>query len=153
MSETDEELPFTGETVLVPVDGTEESTAAAEYAVAIADRYGAELQIIYVLGEAVVRALDSSLADHAQLAEEHRAYLDDLRSMASDAGVPITTMSARGFSTRRKARHPGSVVLDCAEEIGADFLVVPRQSQDQADLLAKTAEYVLSYATQPVLSV
>jgi nucleotide-binding universal stress UspA family protein len=141
------------ETVLVPVDGTDESTAATEYAVALADQYGATLRIVYVLGESVVRALDTGLAGDEELAEDHDAYLDELRSMAADADVPISTMLAYGFSTSQKTRHPGSVVLDTAEDLDADFLVVPRQAQDDPGVLAKTAEYVLSYASQPVLSV
>ena len=51
----------TVETVLVPVDGSEDSTRAAEYAVAIADRYDATLEVLYILGEDVVRAIDARL--------------------------------------------------------------------------------------------
>ena len=62
---------------------------------------------------------------------------------------------AYGFSKTKKSQHPGSVVLDTADEIGADFLVIPREDQheDEQDTLAKAAEYVLLYASQPVLSV
>jgi hypothetical protein len=47
------------------------------------------------------------------------------------------------------------VVLDCAEEVGADFLVVPREtpSEDVRMTIGKAALYVLQYADQPVLSV
>jgi hypothetical protein len=60
---------------------------------------------------------------------------------------------AHGFSTTQLSRHPGSVVLDTTEELGADFVVVPREPVSGDDVLAKTAEYVLLYASQPVLSV
>jgi hypothetical protein len=55
----------------------------------------------------------------------------------------------------RKLTHPGSVILDAADQIGADFLVIPRESarEESADVLEKAAEYVLLYASQPVLSV
>jgi hypothetical protein len=51
--------------------------------------------------------------------------------------------------------HPGSVVLDTAEQKYADFLVVPRSevADDPDAVLGKAAEYVLMYASQPVLSV
>jgi hypothetical protein len=47
------------------------------------------------------------------------------------------------------------VILDCAEDLAVDFLVVPRETSagDAADVLEKAAEYVLLYASQPVLSV
>lgn len=143
------------ETVLVPVDGTDDATTAAEYAVAIADMYDAALQIVYVLGEQVVRAIESGTVEEETLAEDHQTYLGDLRAMASAQGVAVDTMTAYGFSTTRKTRHPGSVVLDCADDVDADFLVIPREPQgdDDPDVLAKTAEYVLLYASQPVLSV
>jgi len=40
-------------------------------------------------------------------------------------------------------------------DVDADFLVVPREpmSGDTGDVLEKAAEYVLLYASQPVLSV
>ena len=41
------------ETVLVPVDGSEEAMEAVEYAVAIAERYDAVIHALYVLGEDV----------------------------------------------------------------------------------------------------
>lgn len=146
---------LTVQTVLVPVDGSDESTRAARYAIAIADRYDASLEVVYVLGEEVVRAIERDRLDEETVAADLQAYLDDLRSLADDVDVPMESMSAYGFSPTRKTRHPGSVVLDCAEDVDADFLVIPRESQGEGveDVLAKTAEYVLLYASQPVLSV
>ncbi|MFO7832750.1 MAG: universal stress protein, partial [Halohasta sp.] len=44
--------------VVVPIDGSEESRTAVEYAIAVADRYDASVHALYVLGEPTVRALD-----------------------------------------------------------------------------------------------
>lgn len=141
--------------VLVPVDGTDDATEAAEYAVAIADRYDADVHAVYVLGRAVARALEREAVDDEAVAEETRAYVEDLRSLASAAGVRLDATVAYGFSTTVKRHHPGSVILDTADEVDADFLVVPREppGEDERDVLAKAAEYVLLYASQPVLSV
>lgn len=149
------DAPEPVESVLVPVDGSDEATTAAEYAVSIADRYDATLQLLYVLDERVIRAIESGSVAADTVAGDHRAYLEELESMADDQGVAAESMIAYGFSTTNKRQHPGSVVLDSAEDTGADFLVIPRQPQgeDRADVLAKTAEYVLLYASQPVLSV
>ncbi|GAB7094883.1 universal stress protein [Halolamina litorea] len=129
--------------VLVAVDGSEESTRAVEYAVGVADAYGAAVHVVYVLPEG------------ATATTETEEYADTAEEIAADAGVPIDTETVSGFSTDRLSQHPGSVVLDTAEDAGADFLVVPREPQtgSRAAVLEKTAEYVLRYASQPVLSV
>lgn len=147
--------PLAVDSVLVPVDGTDESLEAVSYAVAIADRYDASLRALYVLGEDVVRAIESGTVDSDAVADENRVFLEEVSNRAEAAGVPTDTMLAYGFSTTQKTRHPGSVVLDTAEELDVDFLVVPREPQWDAErgVLAKAAEYVLLYASQPVLSV
>lgn len=141
--------------VLVPVDGTDESTDAVEYAVAIADKYDAELYVVYVLDEDVVRAIERGSVDEDEVATDNRAYLERMAGIATEADVAVDTVIAYGYSTRRKRRHPGSAVLDCADEIDADFIVVPRESptDDEPNVLEKAAEYTLLYASQPVLSV
>jgi len=148
-------MSLTVDTVLVPVDGSDESETAAEYAVAVADRYDAAVHVLYVLGEGVTRGMETGDLAEATVAEENRAFVEDCREHAAEYDVPLGTTTAAGFSTRRKARHPGSVILDCAEEVDADFLVVPRESagDDHSEVLEKAAEYVLLYASQAVLSV
>jgi nucleotide-binding universal stress UspA family protein len=142
------------DTVLVPVDGTEASVAATEYAVAVAERYDAAVHALYVLGEAVTRGIDAGDVEEADAVEETNAFVADIQSLAP-ADVTVESSIAYGFSTSRKLQHPGSVILDCAEDIDADFLVVPREGMrgDAADVLEKSTEYVLLYASQPVLSV
>lgn len=142
------------ETVLVPVDGSEESTAAVEYAVRIAEEYDADLHAIHVLGESATRALERGTVDPDDVAAETDAYADAVTDVTAGTPVSVSQSVAYGFSTRRKLVHPGNVVLDAAEQMSADFLVVPReQSHKAGDVLAKAAEYVLLYASQPVLSV
>ena len=142
------------DTVLVPVDGTEASVSATEYAVAVADRYDAAVHALYVLGEAVTRGIDAGDVEEADVVDETNAFVADIETLAPP-GVAVESSIAYGFSTSRKLQHPGSVILDCAEDIDADFLVVPREGMrgDAADVLEKSAEYVLLYASQPVLSV
>jgi nucleotide-binding universal stress UspA family protein len=148
-------MPLTVDTVLVPVDGTDASVAAAEYAFAVADRYDADAHALYVLGETVTRAIETGDVAEDEVVEETNAFFADLSDIAPD-GVGVDHSIAYGFSTSRKLQHPGSVILDAADDIRADFLVVPREGMrgDAAgDVLEKAAEYVLLYASQPVLSV
>ncbi|KTG08765.1 universal stress protein UspA [Haloprofundus marisrubri] len=147
--------PLDLDIVLVPVDGSDESTVAIEYAIGIAERYDATVHAVYVLGEEVVRAIESDAVDEDEVAAETEAFTDNVAEMAAEHDVEVTTSNAYGFSVNVKTRHPGSVVLDTAEEVDADFIVVPREpvSGDPGEVLEKAAEYVLLYASQPVLSV
>ena len=149
------DAPVTVEQVLVPVDGSDESALAVEYAVAIAEQYDADVHAVYVFGEQISRAIETGAIDEDEVARETESYLDEIAAIADAHDVSLSSATAYGFSTHRKAQHPGSVVLDCAEEVGADFLVVPREPQTgvPGEVLEKAAEYVLLYATQPVLSV
>ncbi|WP_259518726.1 universal stress protein [Halanaeroarchaeum sp. HSR-CO] len=142
------------DTVLVPVDGSEAAADAAEYAVAIAERYDADLHVLYVLGETVARGMEAGDIDRTDVADESQLFVEDVAAMAEDP-TRVESSMAYGFSTVRKTRHPGSVVLDTAEELSVDFIVIPRESLagEHGDALEKAAEYVLLYASQPVLSV
>ena len=148
-------VPLSPSLVLVPVDGSEESLSAVAYATAIAAEYDATVHALYVVSEDVARAIDARGVDDASLAADTESFLEAVVDVVDGADVPLSTSMAYGFSTRQLSRHPGSVVLDTAEELGADFVVVPREpvSGDPDEVLAKAAEYVLLYASQPVLSV
>lgn len=152
---TTDRRPLDVDLVLVPVDRSDESAAAVEYACAVAAEYGAGVHAVHVLGEDVVRAIETGAVDDREVARDGEAIAETTASIADDCGVELSTSVAYGFSTKMKLRHPGSVILDTAEELGADFVVVPREpvSGDPGEVLAKAAEYVLLYATQPVLSV
>ncbi|MFB6169694.1 MAG: universal stress protein [Haloarculaceae archaeon] len=154
------------DTVLVPVDQSEESVVAVEYAAAVADRYDAGIHVLSVLDEDVSRALERGTMDEADVAADHEAFIERVLQLENvdwkvdaDGGdpetVPLTHSTVHGFSPSRLMRHPGSAVLDVAEEVDADFVVVPRESVEggTTKVLEKADVYVLSYADQPVLSV
>ncbi|ELK45932.1 UspA domain-containing protein [Haloferax sp. BAB-2207] len=111
----------------MPVDQSEEATRAAEYAAAVAAEYDAAVHAVHVLGEDVVRAIEQGVVDEDAVAEDSKAVTDTVSALAETADVPVTTSVAYGFSRTSKLRHPGSVVLDTAEELDADFIVVPRE--------------------------
>ncbi|WP_336001673.1 universal stress protein [Halorientalis halophila] len=141
--------------VLVPLDGSEESLDAAEYAVAIAEQYGAAVHALYLLEESVVRSMESGDLPGDAVAEDTTEFMDAVERLAADRVVSMGHSTARAFVPTQLTHHPGSVILDTAEAIGADFLVVPREplSSNPDEVLGKAAEYVLQYAGQPVLSV
>ncbi|MFB6178933.1 MAG: universal stress protein [Halorientalis sp.] len=143
------------ESILVPLDGSEEALTAAEYALAVAERYDASVHALYVLGEAVARSLDAGELAEDAVATRTVEFMDAVADLAADRDVTLTHSEALGFTPSQLTHHPGSVILDTATEVDADFLVVPREpiSGDPDEVLGKAAEYVLMYASQPVLSV
>jgi nucleotide-binding universal stress UspA family protein len=145
-------------TVLVPVDGSDASLAAGEHAAAVAARYDATVHALYVYDTDRSRAIESGTADEEAMAADAQSALERVTETCAAVGVAVSSSTALGFSANRLTRHPGSVVLDVADTADAGFLVVPRERDadtetDVPGVLAKTAEYVVAYASQPVLSV
>lgn len=141
--------------VLVPLDGSEESLEAAEYAVAVARRYDADVHALYVLDESTARSLESGEIEGDAVAADTEAFMESVDQYAADHDISMCHSTALGFVTTQLTHHPGSVILDTADAVDAGFLVVPREpvSGDPDEVLGKAAEYVLQYASQPVLSV
>ena len=139
--------------MLVPVDGSEEAMEAVEYAVAIAERYDAVVHALYVLGEDAAAAMQEGNIEAAAIARQSEQVMASVRGLAED--VPVDHSSAYDFSRTRLAQHPGSVILDVAESLESDFVVVPREpvTGSSEAVIEKAAEYVLAHASQPVLSV
>jgi nucleotide-binding universal stress UspA family protein len=141
------------ETVLVPVDGTRAAMEAVEHATAIAERYDACVHALYLLGEDAATAVGEKRVEERAIAERGEQIMASVRSIAGE--VPVEHSSACGFSITRLRQHPGSVILDVAEMIDVEFIVVPREpvTGEAGAVIEKAAEYVLAYASQPVLSV
>lgn len=141
------------DTVLAPIDGTQEAMESIEYALAIADRYDACVHALYLLGESAAAAIRDDSVETAAIAERGKQIMAGVRAIAED--VPVDHSSACGFSVNRLTQHPGSVILDVAEMLDVGFIVVPRQpiTGDSEAVIERASEYVLAHASQPVLSV
>jgi len=140
------------ERVLVPVDASERAERAVEYAFALADRYGAAVHVLHVVDEPVARGLETGDVEAETVAEEQQSFLAETNALSPE--VPVSHSTAIGFSRSRLRQHPGSAILDVAEELDADFIVVPREHATEPDeTIGKSAQYVVEYASQPVLSV
>lgn len=139
--------------VLAPVDASERAARSVDYAIAVADRYDADIHLLYVLDQRVARGIEAGDVAADSIAEKHRAFSERVRERLDDG--EFSHSSAAGFSTQRLAQTPGTVILDAADELDADFLVVPRETETEAPdaTLGKAALHVLEYASQPVLSV
>lgn len=140
------------DTVLVPVDGTDTSAEAVEYALTVAETYDAGIHLLHVVDEDTRRAVERDTVDAAAVAADQQAFLD---AAVGETDCPVSSSVVVGFSASRLSTNPVTVVLDTAGNVGADFIVIPRESvrEEPTAMLAKVAQYVLSHASQPVLSV
>ena len=142
--------------VLAPVDASHRAERSVEYAVEIAERYDASLHLLYVLDETLVRQIETGAVEKAQIAEDQRSFTDTVQELFDDGdGRTLDHSAAAGFSPSRLRQSPGSVILDVAEALDADFIVVPREpgEDEPEEAIGRAALYVCQYASQPVLSV
>lgn len=134
-------------TVLLAVDGSDDSMEAARRAVDLAARYGAELGACYVIETRT--AYDNAIVDPETvdrvLREEGEAALAAVAELAAEEGVPV----------RGAIRHgtPHEELLDHAEREGADLIVVGRQGRSplKAVLLGSTTDAVVRLSPVPVV--
>jgi len=142
--------------VLVAVDSSEQSREAAEYAVALAGRYGADVHLLHFVDHRMMHGVETGDVPPDELAEKQQAVTDAVRDcLPGDGSVEFTFSGAVGFSGSKLGQTPGSVILDVADELDADFLVVPREAPtgEPDEVVGKAALHVLEYASQPTLSV
>lgn len=142
--------------VLSAADNTRDAAEAAECAAEVAARYGADLHLLHVIDQRIVQGLESGELKSDTVAERQQWITGHARQHLPESGaVTLTQSGAIGFSPDRLDQTPGSVILTVADNMGADFLVVPRVSAHGSpeEVLGKAALRVVEYAEQPVLSV
>ncbi|RDZ54897.1 universal stress protein [Haloferax sp. Atlit-4N] len=138
-------------TVLVPTDGSARSRAAARRAIDLAGVYGASIHALAVIDTAdlglwtasdvPVERVRASLRDDAEMAVE------EVASLAADAGVPCETMVRIGVPYRE--------ILDATAEADADLVVMATHGRTGLEhaVLGSTTERVVRLADVPVLTV
>jgi nucleotide-binding universal stress UspA family protein len=136
--------------ILCPVDFSEESRRALEHAVAIARRWGAQLDVLHVYQAAspfdIVPPDDDTAAQDPQLDMLRTALNDFVQPIAGDAAV--TLRLRHGTAARRP-------IVREADEIDADLLIIGSHGRSGLErfLLGSTSDSIVKTATCPVLVV
>jgi nucleotide-binding universal stress UspA family protein len=135
--------------ILVPVDGSETSTAALTAALQIAREAGGRVRVVHVLDElAYVYGYDYG-ADVMRIAREQATKLtQQALELAGSAGVPCDSRLVEAPGQRL-----GDAVADAAQAWEADLVVVGTHGRRGVGrvLLGSGAEQVIRSAPVPVL--
>ncbi|QCJ48069.1 universal stress protein [Haloprofundus sp. MHR1] len=134
--------------ILLPTDGSEAAEAAAPDAFELAETYGAEIHVLYVVDTRTLATVDLG-AERVltMLEEEGDAAVERLRSRAEDAGLDVVTAVESG--------SPASIIVDYSEDHDVDLVVMATHGRRGLDryLLGSVAERVVRGSDAPVLTV
>lgn len=141
--------------ILVPTDGSEPSRRAAAMGVELARIHGGKVTAIHVIPDyhlliAYEGAFDPVTEERIEQEARVRAesYLDDMRKVAADAGVPCETICDT-------SDHPYEAILRTAEAKSCDLILMTSHGRKglAAVLLGSETRKVLTHTTVPVLIV
>ena len=144
--------------IIVGIDGSEESMNAADYAIAIAKMYNAELIAIHVLTSDIgytysspgVESPPLTVKEIILLAEdEAKKWFDKTKEKADKSGIRFRSETIMAKSSA------ASTILDYAEEQNINLIVVGTRGRSgiKKMLLGSTASELVTYAACPVLVV
>ena len=138
------------DTVLVPIDGSDESyTAAAEAVDLVAD--DGVLHALFVIEELPMYRRSGKAGkfenDDTERQDRAATATDRIATLAGDAGLDCETAILEGVPSRE--------IVDYAESIDADAIVLGKRGVSAAasDMLGSTTERVIRAADTTVVSV
>jgi universal stress protein A len=138
--------------IVVPVDFSEPSERAVEYAAALARSLGASLHLIHALEPAAL-ALGGFELDGGPSAER----LDDVYWTARTRLSVLSQKLALPAATSREVRpgHPSKVISTVVTDLGADLVVMSTHGRTGVShlLMGSVAEDVMRSARCPVLMI
>ncbi|WP_336357588.1 universal stress protein [Haloarcula sp. CGMCC 1.6347] len=132
--------------VLIPVDGSDEATAAARRGLALAKDFNATAEVVHVVDQRA-RRLTRTDRESGRLREHGESVLADIESLADDIGQPVTTKLLEG--------KPSVQIDKYARETDAGLIVLGRQGLTGLGkrLLGGVTEQLLHRTAVPVLVV
>ncbi len=136
--------------VLVPVDLSEQSPLVVDHATALADAYGASIDLLHVVEEATfptAYGIDPLAPSQPDVQERAREALEALAADLGDVDAPIDTHVLAGYAARD--------IVDFAADHAADLVVMATHGRTglQRFLIGSVAEKVTRSASCPVFTV
>lgn len=137
-------------TILIPTDGSDCSSRAAELGIRFAKVFRAEISAIYVIDTVILKEI-TKVAEKEVIEQELRAkgerYLKYITKLAEKEGLKTEAILAMG--------EPHDQIVYYAKSVGADLIVIGTYGRRGAEriLIGSVAERVIEYAPCPVLVV
>jgi nucleotide-binding universal stress UspA family protein len=136
--------------ILVPIDGSDYSNRAAEYAIGIAKAQGAEVVLVYVVDELVVDQFPGGSERgnvEAELKSDGQRAVKYAECLLEEAGVKSSSMLLKG--------RPFEQIVNTTKSFNIDLVVMGTYGRRGAEriLIGSVAERVIEYAPCPVLVV
>jgi nucleotide-binding universal stress UspA family protein len=145
--------------ILVAVDGSEQSSKAAEYAIEIGKKYSAQLTALTVLDISKPKHLSSTFITAPTYAmreleeerKEAQQWLDKIANIVSEKG----NNNIQFKSQIEKSMSVEGTIVDYSEQENIDLIVVGTKGRSGFTklLLGSVASKVVTYAHCPVLVV
>ncbi len=129
--------------ILVATDGSDPATRAVEQAVDLATAFESELYGISVIDTR--RYGDSMLTESTQV-------LDDLEGHAERLLADLHDRTPLDVTTELRRGRPHAEIIDYADAVDADLLVLGNQGIGGGEEIGSTAERVVRNTDRPVLT-
>lgn len=132
--------------ILIPVDGSDGATRAAEAGFKLAQSFDASVDVLHVLDRRTLQ-LARTTDEKGDLRERGEEVLAEVESLAKEFGCSVTTELAEGT--------PSTRICEYAAERDAVLIVMGRQGRTglRKRVLGGVTEHVLSHGETPVLVV
>lgn len=133
--------------VLLATDGSDPAVRAADHALAIAERYGADVHAVYVVDTSIYGLQDAPRSILGPLKQGGRAAVDGLADAARDRNLPVTTDVLRGV--------PEEALREYAAGVDADLIALGTRGRggSRDPLLGSTTARLLGRGETSVLTV
>ena len=138
--------------ILVPIDFSDCSLGALEYALALAKKIGAEIMLLHVVEPPVYG--ENYMKTTASLEDGNQDLLNQGRERLAELSQKTTAQGCHAEALVRMGRAQ-SEITDTAKAIGTDLIVIGTHgsSEPKLSLLGGTAERVVRHSLCPVLTV
>ncbi|MFA9418435.1 universal stress protein [Natrinema sp. HArc-T2] len=135
------------EQVVIPTDGSDTAERAAETALDIAEKYDADVHVVYVVDSTPYDLEDAPRSIIGSLKEGGRKATETIATMARDRDCSVTTAVRRGESTDE--------LLEAASAVDADLVAMGTRGRTVGTgrLLGSTTARVVRRSPIPVLTV
>ncbi|WP_256290145.1 universal stress protein [Halobellus inordinatus] len=131
--------------VVIPTDGSDAAERAAEHGLGIAERYGADVHVVYVVDTTTYEFDDVPQSIVGMLKQGGENAVESIAAASRERNLPVTSNVLRGV--------PHEELLDYADGVDADLVTMGTRGHGEADrYLGSTTARVLRRSEMPILT-